>query len=101
MKHTKNMIYNQSWRADDLYLFTVNTGYIYRGYTTGIIETLRKHAKRGQYSPEKAVDMFYTLAGIGNKYYIKEFGGDGFTVTERWTAAVDMENHYRENIMEG
>lgn len=100
MKRTKNMFYKESHNAENLYLYTVNTSEIYHKHTTPIIQNLRKKAKKGVYDSEKAIDIFYSLANIGAQFYNKEFKEEQvyFSVTDRFTVAVDLENRYREDI---
>ncbi|MFR6539296.1 MAG: hypothetical protein ACLUPN_02345 [[Ruminococcus] torques] len=63
---------------------------------TPIIENLRKKAIKGAYDKEKAVDAYYYIATEASKNYNKDFGYS-FSVSDRFSAAVDMEEYYRED----
>lgn len=67
-----------------------------------IIANLTKKASKDIYNSEKAVDAWYRVATEAGKMYAKEHGSYGFKfdVTTRFTAAVDMEEYYREQVME-
>lgn len=97
MKHTKNMYYENTTASNELFLYATNDGELYRHMATPIINNMRKKAVKGLYNPEKAVDAWYNMATEASKQYNKDFGYS-FTVQERYTAAVDMEAHYREEI---
>lgn len=97
MKTTKNMIIRPSEEARELMLFTINDGTLYRGIITSTIRTLAKHYKRGTYSPEKAIAAYYHIATEASKIYNKYYSYS-FTVTERYTAAAELEEYYRENV---
>lgn len=63
---------------------------------TPIIENLRKKAIKGAYDKEKAVDAYYYIATEASKNYNKDFG-HSFSASDRFSAAVDMEEYYRED----
>ena len=96
MKRTKNMYYTESHEARELFLFAANAQEIYNR-TVSIIENLRKKAQKGAYDPDKAVDAWYHLSNEASKLYFKWYGF-GFTVTERFTAAVELEKYYRDDM---
>ena len=99
MKRTKSMIYNETVESHELYLYTINDGYLYDHATLYIINSLRKKAKRGVYDSNKAVDAFYRLATMASDKYYKDFGYK-FDVQVRFTVAVDLESYYKEDILE-
>ena len=99
MKRTKAMYYQNSLEAQELVIFTVNDGDLFEGRIKSIIGNLKKKVKKGIYDPDRAVDLYYRLACDASKMYYKWYGY-GFTVTERFTAAVELEQYYREWIME-
>ena len=96
MKRTKSMYINPSEEARELVLCTVNDGTMY-AHITATVRSLAKHYKRGNYSTEKAIDAYYTIATEAAKKYTRDFGYM-FTVTERFTAAAELEEYYRENV---
>ena len=49
MKRTKNMTYNPTTESRELFLYAVNDGNLYRGITTGTIESLKRKHKKGLY----------------------------------------------------
>lgn len=103
MKRTKNMYINPSHEANELELFSLhNDRYIYR-CLQGVVTNLKKHYKRGNYNPDRAIDAFYPVMTEAAKRYAKEFFviGGGFTVTERFTAAAALVDHFEEEITEG
>jgi hypothetical protein len=99
MKITRNMFYNPSTESEELTLCIENNGDAYRAIMAAI-ENLKKKAERGTYDPEKATILYYHIATEESKRYYKNFGYS-FTVTERWTAAVELEEAHREEVFEG
>ena len=97
MKRTKNMIYNPTTEAHELFLYATNDGKLYRQMITPIIENIRKKAKKGIYEKEKAVDAWYKVATVASESYYKDFGYR-FSVADRFTVAVDMADYYEEEI---
>jgi len=100
MKHTKSMIYKPTEESRELVLYATNTGELYRGITTAIINNLSRKYKRGIYDKEKAVDLWFNLATQASNLYNRDFGYK-FTVQERYTAAVEFEDYYKEQVQEG
>ena len=96
MKHTRSMIYKPTQEARELFVYTVNNGRIWPNIEH-TIKTLRKHYAKGNYNPEKAADAFYYIADTGSRFYIRDFGY-GFSVQDRYTAAVDMVEYFTEDI---
>ena len=96
MKRTKSMIYNETVESRELFLYATNSGDLYRQMITPVINNLRKKAEKGTYDSEKAVDAYYRIACEASKRYNKDFGYS-FSVQDRFTAAVDMEEYYRED----
>lgn len=100
MKRTKSMIYNPTVESRELVLYATNTGELYRGQTAAVIKNLAKKVKRGIYDKEKAIDLWYSVATTASNLYKKEFGYS-FSVGDRFTAAVELEDYYKEEIQEG
>lgn len=96
MKRTKNMIYNPTVESQELFLYTVNDGYLYEHQIMPIVNNLRKKAIKGIYDSEKAVDLYYNLATSASEKYFKDFGYK-FSVQDRFTAAVEFEKYYKED----
>lgn len=97
MTTTKSMTFTPSIEARELYLFTVNHSELYTRLINPLISGLRRKYAKGSYIPEKAIQAYYKIATEAGKVYAREFGGK-FTVTERWTAAVDMETFFIDEI---
>ena len=97
MKHTKSMIYNETTESRELFLYATNDGNLYRQMITPIINNMRKKAQKGIYNSDKAVDAWYPVATAASNKYGKDYGYT-FSVHDRYTAAVDMEEYYREEI---
>lgn len=98
MKRTKSMVYKTSEEARELMLCTVNEAGLYP-WIQAVIKSLAKKAKKGVYDSEKAIDAWYPVATEMSKRYYKYFGYM-FTVQERFTAAVDIEEYYRDEVFE-
>ena len=96
MKRTKSMVYNPTEESRELFLVATNDGDLYRRMITPIINNLRKKAIKGTYDKDKAVDAYYYAATEASNKYKKDFGYS-FSVQDRFTAAVEMEEHYRED----
>ena len=96
MKHTKSMIYTPSTEATELFMYVTNNSYLYHYHTKSIIENLKKKAVKGIYDTNKAIDLYYYLATAGSDKYFKDFGYK-FSVTDRYTVAVDLENYYKDD----
>ena len=102
MKRTKNMFYLVTVESDELFLYSVNDSFCYERIISPVLENLKRKAKKGTYDPEKAVDAFYYVACQCAKQYDREFSGiwqTTFSVTDRFTAAVEMERRYRDQIL--
>lgn len=97
MTRTRSMIYKETEESRELFFYATNTGNLYRRMITPTIQNLRKKAIKGIYDKEKAVDAFYYVACEASKMYQKDFGYS-FSVQDRFTAAVDMEEHYKEEV---
>ena len=97
MKYTKSMIYNETTESRELILYATNDGNLYRQMITPIINNMRKTAQKGIYNSDKAVDAWYPVATAASNKYGKDYGYT-FSVQDRYTAAVDMEEYYREEI---
>lgn len=92
MKHSKNMIYKPTAESEELYLFANNESALYNQIGT-IEKNLLKKIDKGVFDPEKAADAFYYAMTTASALYKKYFGY-AFTVTERYTAAVEMAKNF-------
>ena len=99
MRHTKNMVYNETTESRELFCYAINHGDIYRSMTRPVIDSMKKKAKKGIYDKEKAVDAYYNVATAASNQYFKDFGYR-FSVADRYTAAVDMVDYYEEETHE-
>ena len=91
------MNYNPTTESKELFLFATNDSFLYHHHTEPIIKNLKKKAEKGIYNSEKAVDLYYYLATAASEKYYKDFGYK-FSVTDRYTAAVDLETYYNDEI---
>ena len=98
MKRTKNMKYNPTTESHELFLYATNDSELYRQMSTPIINNIRKKAQKGIYDKAKAVDAWYHVATEASNKYYKDFGYR-FSVTDRFTAAVDMADYYEEEAL--
>lgn len=97
MKRTKAMVYHPSDEARELYVCTVNNGDVYP-MICAVVHNLHKKYVKGTYDKEKAIDAWYHVANAQSEIYFKDYGYR-FTVTDRYTTAVDLEEAYLENVM--
>ncbi len=98
MKRTKNMTYNPTTEAHELFLYAVNDGKLYRNMIKNVLDNLEKKVGKGIYNREKAVDIWYSIATKASDNYYKDFGYR-FSVADRFTTAVDMAEYYEEQIL--
>lgn len=96
MKRMKSMQYQETVKSRDLCLYAINNDDLYRHMTTPLIDNLKKKAEKGIYDVEKAVDAYYYIASEASKMYEKDFGYS-FSVADRFTTAVDLEENYRND----
>jgi hypothetical protein len=91
------MIYNETTESRELFLYATNNGNLYRSMITSVINSLRKKAVKGVYDGDKAIDIWYRVATEASNCYYKDYGYK-FSVTDRYTAAVDMKDYYEEEV---
>lgn len=99
MKRTKNMIYKETVESHELVLYATNDSRLYNYIVLPIIANLKRKYKKGCYDSNRAIDAWYHLANAASDLYNKDFGYR-FNVQERYTAAVDFESFYFENVKE-
>ena len=97
MKHTKNMIYQETPASEELFVFAINDGQTYFQSILPAIENLKKKVKKSVYNSEKAVDLWYYVANFAGERYRKEYGGT-FTVQQRYTVACELERYFLEDV---
>ena len=97
MKRTKTMVYKPTQESRELMLYAANNGTLYEKEILTVINCLRKKAAKGTYDSEKAVDAWYRVACSASQMYNKDFGYS-FTVTDRFTAAVELEKYFKEDV---
>lgn len=98
MTRTSSMMYTPSDEARELFMCAVNNGDVYP-QVQAVIANLKKKYKKGIYDADKAVDAWYNVATQESRIYNRDYGYS-FTVTERFTCAVDMEEYYRDWLEE-
>ena len=101
MKRTKNMAVNPSTESYELFLYAVNTGRLYQN-VIAVVRNLARKYRKGIYDPDIARDAYYPIACEAAKMYQREFCTPGdtiFSVSDRFTAAAEMEEYYRENVI--
>ncbi len=98
MKRTKNMTFKRTPESRELLLYAKNDALLYGQVITPVISNLQRKAQRGQYDKEKAVDAFYHVSCCASEKYKKDFGY-AFSVQDRFTTAVLLEESYREEIL--
>lgn len=98
MKRTKNMVYNPTTEAHELFMYAINNGRLYRRMIEAVLDNLEKKIKKGVYEKKKAIDAWYIVATEASKKYKEDFGYS-FSVADRFTVAVDMAEYYEEQIL--
>ena len=99
MKRTKSMVYKPTEESRELVLYAENTRNLYLHRIQPAIESLAKKYRKGVYNKNKAVDLYYHIVTDASKMYCRQFGYS-FSVTDRYTAAVELEESYFENVIE-
>jgi len=92
---------------NDLYLYIVNDGMIYRTMTELTIQSLRKKIDKNIYDERKALKSWMAIADAGAKQYFDEFGGDEeltwyskFPSEIRRAVARELAEYYREFLFD-
>ena len=106
MKRTKAMYYNPTAESRELTLCAVNMIDVWPQleYT---IKMLLKKARKGIYNADKAIDAYYPIVTNAAKVYCERYGNGLesfsriFSVTDRFTAAIEIEKYFREDIFNG
>lgn len=90
--------------AEELYLYAINNGTIYRNSITPLIANYRKKISRGQYDEQKAVKGFENIAKMAAMQYEKEFLLQKyytvFNAETRREAAKMILEYFEDEIME-
>lgn len=98
MKRTKNMYYEVTEESRELVLVAENDGDLYERQIKPVIKNLQKKYNKGVYDVDKAVDAYYHIATAASEKYYRDFGYR-FSVQQRFTAAVIMEQDFRDCII--
>lgn len=103
MKRTSSMIYRPTTESEELYLYAINTSECYHQIIQPVLVNLKKKVAKGVYDADKAVDLYYYAATRCAKQYEREYGSEAwygitFSVTDRFTCAVDLEERFREDL---
>ncbi len=93
--------------ADELAMYIVNDGDLYRQNISMVIKNLAKKIKKGTYDPQKALKLWQYSAQWGAQKYTKEFriagthGSYGmFSPSDRKDAAKQLAEHYEDELRE-
>ncbi len=98
MKRTKSMTYKPTTESRELFLYAINDSDIYRQQITPAIKNLKRKATKGIYDQNKSIDLFYHITTAASKKYQIDFGYS-FSVGDRFTAAADMADYYKDEIL--
>ena len=90
------MVYKQTAESEELRVYAANDYDTYQRMRH-LEENLKKKIAKGIYNSDKAVDGFYRIATVGSDAYKREFGY-GFSVQDRFSCAVDMEETFRGDV---
>jgi hypothetical protein len=93
--------------ADELALFIINDGDLYRQNISMVIKNLAKKIKKGAYDPQKALKLWQYSAQWGAQKYTKENGIRGtngsygmFSPHDRREAAKQLADYYEDELRE-
>jgi hypothetical protein len=98
MKRTKSMIYKPTEESRELSLYAENSGRLWEMFLLPILDNLKKHAEKGNYNHDRAIDSLYNYMTIASNAYKKEFGYS-FSVGDRFTAATELEQYIYEEYI--
>ena len=98
MKRTKNMYYEVTEESRELVLVAENDGALYALHIKPLIINLQQKYDKGIYDADKAVDAYYRIATLASDKYYRDFGYR-FSVQQRFTAAVQMEQDFRDCVI--
>lgn len=101
MIRTKSMYYQESDASRELYFFSIDTREPYEKLLVPVRENLKKKAKAGKYNKDLAIIAYYHAVTAAAKLYSKYYGTPGeniFTVTDRYTTATDIEQHFADEM---
>lgn len=99
MRKTRAMIFVNSHEAEELYLCTIHNGDC-RNRIKAVYTNLKKKWDKGTYDSDRAIEAWYYVAEGEAQVYNRDFGYK-FTVTEKWSAALKLEEHFRNYLMNG
>lgn len=106
MKRTNAMYYKPSTESKELTLCAVNMVEVWPRMEA-VIKMLSRKARKGIYDKSKAVEAFYPVMTEAAKIYCREYGNrlesfsHIFSVTDRFTAAIEIERYFRDDIIRG
>ena len=90
--------------ARELYLASLNTSELYKGVVEPTINTLKRHAKRGEYSDAGAVVAWRNATDNLARIYCRIYAGrdvkpcDVFSVADRCAVAVMLADSEKETV---
>ena len=87
-------------KVEELYLYTVNNGNLYRTKAKSIMENLAKKKISGKYDHDLAVKAWMYLVEDGLRSYNKEFSEESLKLTkeEKTEVAKEIQSHYDEEL---
>ena len=91
------MIYKPTEKSNDIVLCVECNHDVYESHVLPIIANLKRKAARGVYDPERAIDAWYTAATAQAAILTRQFE-TRYSVTDRYSAAVELERDYREEV---
>lgn len=98
---------SDNMNADELAMFIINDGDLYRQNIQMVIKNLAKKIKKGVYDPQKALKLWQYSAQWGAQKYTKEMGIRGtngsygmFSPHDRREAAKQLAEHYEDELRE-
>lgn len=106
MERTKAMYYKPSTESKELTLCSVNMIEVWPRMEA-VIKMLSMKARKGIYNADKAIEAFYPIMTEAAKIYCREYGNKLesfsriFSVTDRFTAAIEIEKYFRDDIIRG
>ena len=97
MKITKSMFINPTTESRELFMCVIHNGDI-NNLKNCIFANLAKKYAKGIYDHDLAVAAWYNAATEQSKVYNRDFGYM-FTVNERYNAAIELESHYYDYML--
>lgn len=99
MKRTKAMIYQPTAQSNELVAYI--TGGAYSKDIGVLLQNLQVKMQMGKYNKIDAINSYYSLVSDAALKYQREYFSNEykFSVTEKFTAAVDLEAYYLSEVL--